>query len=204
MEHFATAVPDEFAHFGIDNLLHGRVIVILRGYESSDPRHFHTNKRVGWALGASGRPVGAEQRMKRLMQFDSVADAHAWMRYHPLKKHAPGYSTGFIVEEEKRGRILMFEPAAWVDVERLKAKVESWNNHVAERAERAASAMAAADAIYPFLLTRGVRPRTASRIIRARLIQILDPEFEVGMLLSSKELEAMNESVEDERRQSAE
>lgn len=121
---------DEFAHFGIDYPLRGCIIVMLRGYESRDPKHFYTNERVGWALGALGRAVGAEQRMKRLMQFDSIADAHAWMRDHPLKQRAPGYTTGYMVEEEKRGRIYMFEPAAWIDVERLKAKVEAWNKRV--------------------------------------------------------------------------
>lgn len=199
MERPDVSMPKEFGRFHKDRSLRGCIIIILHGYESTDPRHEYINRRRQWAVGASGRPRELVTYPDRLMQFDSIAAAHAWMRERPLKKRAPAYQMGFYVGDEEYQCICLFEPVAWIDVERIRASVNKWNRKVMERAVREHFASAEAEVLRPYLIEYGVRPRTVTRIIRARVVELLDPESDLSLMLSDKEYEALECVVDLQR-----
>lgn len=188
-------MDEEFSNLSPQSQLDSAVVIAIHGYRSGNPRHYHVNEREGWMVGHKGRPVAVGGRLERLIQFQSVSDANAWIRSHPLRQESARYSIGFCVEDE-RGHGYMFEPAAWPDVERLNAKVGEWNRRVVESAERLAQAQREAEALRPALKRIGAGPRTSNNIIRAHLLQLLGTRFSVNDLLSPKEARLLEKAVE--------
>ena len=187
-------MDEEFSNLSPQSQLDAAVVIAIHGYCSRNPRHHYVNEYAGWMVGHKGRPVAVGGRLERLIQFQSVSDANAWIRSHPLRQKSASYNIGFCVEDEC-GHGYMFESAAWPDVERLNAKVDEWNRRAAESAERLAEAQCEAEALRPALARIGVGPRTSNNIVRAHLLHLLGVEISLNLLLSAKELRFLEKAV---------